>query len=150
MVSRSGSLSHEACFRLTSAGIGKSTVIGIGGDPEKGLNAAKAMARLHSDPDTDAILYLGEIGGNDKYAVTRYAAGGGQSDCGIDHWQGRATRQENGPCGGNGGFTRRFVGGESRGTACGGRACGAHLAAPTEAARAALAAGIRAPANPQD
>jgi succinyl-CoA synthetase alpha subunit len=74
VISRSGSLSYEAAFRLTSAGIGQSTVIGIGGDPVKGLNAAEAVALLHDDPDTDAILYLGEIGGNDEYAVARYAA----------------------------------------------------------------------------
>jgi succinyl-CoA synthetase alpha subunit len=74
VISRSGSLSYEAAFRLTSQGIGQSTVIGIGGDPVKGLNAAEAVALLHADPDTDAILYLGEIGGNDEYAVARYAA----------------------------------------------------------------------------
>lgn len=74
VISRSGSLSYEAAFRLTSAGIGQSTVIGIGGDPVKGLNAAEAVALFHDDPDTDAILYLGEIGGNDEYAVARYAA----------------------------------------------------------------------------
>jgi succinyl-CoA synthetase alpha subunit len=77
VISRSGSLSYEACFRLTSAGIGQSTVIGIGGDPVKGLNAAEAVELLHHDPDTDAILYLGEIGGNDEYAVARYAARAG-------------------------------------------------------------------------
>ncbi|MBM3340926.1 MAG: succinate--CoA ligase subunit alpha [Betaproteobacteria bacterium] len=77
VISRSGSLSYEACLRLTNAGIGQSTVIGIGGDPVKGLNAAEAVELLHNDADTDAILYLGEIGGNDEYAVARYAARAG-------------------------------------------------------------------------
>lgn len=73
VISRSGSLSYEAAFRLTSAGLGQSTVIGIGGDPVKGLNAAEAVELLHADAETDVILYLGEIGGNDEYAVARYA-----------------------------------------------------------------------------
>ena len=77
VISRSGSLSYEACLRLTTANIGQSTVIGIGGDPVKGLNAAEAVELLHADADTDAILYLGEIGGNDEYAVARYAARAG-------------------------------------------------------------------------
>ncbi len=73
VISKSGSLSYEAGWRLTTAGLGQSTVIGIGGDPVKGLNAAEALELLHADSDTRAILYLGEIGGNDEYAVARYA-----------------------------------------------------------------------------
>lgn len=73
VISRSGSLSYEAAWRLTTAGIGQTTVIGIGGDPVKGLNAAEAIELLHADPATEVILYLGEIGGNDEYAVARYA-----------------------------------------------------------------------------
>ena len=77
VISRSGSLSYEAGWRLTTAGVGQSTVIGIGGDPVKGLNAAEALELLHADPETRAILYLGEIGGSDEYAVARY---GGRAD----------------------------------------------------------------------
>ena len=73
VISRSGSLSYEAGWRLTTAGLGQTTVIGIGGDPVKGLNAAEAVELLHADPETRAILYLGEIGGSDEYAVARYA-----------------------------------------------------------------------------
>ncbi|MCW5605365.1 MAG: succinate--CoA ligase subunit alpha [Burkholderiales bacterium] len=73
MISRSGSLSYEAAWRLTSAGIGQTTVIGIGGDPVKGLNAAEAIELLHDDAETRAILYLGEIGGSDETAVADYA-----------------------------------------------------------------------------
>jgi succinyl-CoA synthetase alpha subunit len=73
VVSRSGSLSYEACWRLTTAGLGQSTVVGIGGDPVKGLSAADALALFHADPDTDRVVYLGEIGGVDEYAVARYA-----------------------------------------------------------------------------
>lgn len=73
VISRSGSLSYEAGWRLTTAGLGQTTVIGIGGDPVKGLNAAEAIELLHADAQTQAIVYLGEIGGSDEYAVARYA-----------------------------------------------------------------------------
>jgi succinyl-CoA synthetase alpha subunit len=74
VISRSGSLSYEACFRLTSAGLGQTTVVGIGGDPIKGLTAAEALELLHGDPETRAIVCLGEIGGGDEYDVAAYAA----------------------------------------------------------------------------
>ncbi len=74
VISRSGSLSYEACFRLTGAGLGQTTVIGIGGDPIKGLTAAEALDLLHADAETRAIVCLGEIGGGDEYAVAEYAA----------------------------------------------------------------------------
>jgi succinyl-CoA synthetase alpha subunit len=73
VISRSGSLSYEVAWRLTTAGLGQTTVIGIGGDPVKGLDAAEAIELLHADPATQAILYLGEIGGTDEYAVALYA-----------------------------------------------------------------------------
>jgi|LNFM01.1.fsa_nt_gb succinyl-CoA synthetase alpha subunit len=72
VISRSGSLSYEASWRLTTAGLGQTTVIGIGGDPIKGLDAAEAIELLHADTETEAILYLGEIGGSDESAVARY------------------------------------------------------------------------------
>jgi succinyl-CoA synthetase alpha subunit len=73
VISRSGSLSYEAAWRLTSAGLGQTSVIGIGGDPVKGLTASEAIALLHADRETGAIVYLGEIGGSDEYALARYA-----------------------------------------------------------------------------
>ncbi|MDP6391148.1 MAG: succinate--CoA ligase subunit alpha [Alphaproteobacteria bacterium] len=74
VISRSGSLSYEVCHRLSRAGLGQSTVVGIGGDPVKGVNAAEAVAYFHDDPATDAIVYLGEIGGGDEYDLAAYAA----------------------------------------------------------------------------
>lgn len=73
MISRSGSLSYEAAHRLSQAGLGQTTCIGIGGDPVKGTTAAEAVELLHADPETEAIVYLGEIGGTDEYAVADYA-----------------------------------------------------------------------------
>ena len=74
VISRSGSLSYEGCKRITVAGIGQSTVVGIGGDPVKGTTAAEALALFHDDPETKAVLYLGEIGGSEETFVAEYAA----------------------------------------------------------------------------
>jgi succinyl-CoA synthetase alpha subunit len=73
VISRSGSLSYEVCNRLTQAGLGQSTVIGIGGDPVKGVTVAHAVEQFTADPETSAIVYLGEIGGLDEYALAAYA-----------------------------------------------------------------------------
>jgi succinyl-CoA synthetase alpha subunit len=73
VISRSGSLSYEACKRLTLAGIGQSTVVGIGGDPVKGTTALEALELFHADPETKAVMYLGEIGGTEEAAVAAYA-----------------------------------------------------------------------------
>ena len=77
VISRSGSLSYEGSKRITLAGIGQTTVVGIGGDPVKGTTAAEALALFHKDPDTKAILYLGEIGGSEETFVAEYAASSG-------------------------------------------------------------------------
>ena len=77
VISRSGSLSYEGSKRITQAGIGQTTVVGIGGDPVKGTTAAEALALFHKDPDTTAILYLGEIGGSEETFVAEYASSTG-------------------------------------------------------------------------
>lgn len=74
VISRSGSLSYEGAKRLTLAGIGQSTVIGIGGDPVKGTTAAEALELFHADDETEAVLYLGEIGGSEEIFVAEYAS----------------------------------------------------------------------------
>jgi succinyl-CoA synthetase alpha subunit len=64
VVSRSGTLTYEAVDQLTRLGIGQSTCIGIGGDPIIGTNHLEAIRLLNDDPDTHAIVLIGEIGGN--------------------------------------------------------------------------------------
>jgi succinyl-CoA synthetase alpha subunit len=64
VVSRSGTLTYEAVGQLTALGIGQSTCIGIGGDPIIGTNFIDAISLYNEDPDTHAIVMIGEIGGN--------------------------------------------------------------------------------------
>jgi succinyl-CoA synthetase alpha subunit len=64
VASRSGTLTYELVSRLTARGLGQSTVIGVGGDRIVGLRFAQALARFEADPDTEAVLLIGEIGGS--------------------------------------------------------------------------------------
>ena len=63
VVSRSGTLTYEAVGQLTALGIGQSTCIGIGGDPINGMNFIDALELFENDPDTEAVVMIGEIGG---------------------------------------------------------------------------------------
>ena len=72
MVSRSGTLTYEAVGQLTKLGIGQSTCIGIGGDPIIGTNFLDAIQLFNEDPDTHAIVMIGEIGGNAEETAAAY------------------------------------------------------------------------------
>ena len=66
VVSRSGTLTYEAVGQLTALGLGQSTAVGIGGDPINGLKHIDIMQMFNDDPDTDAVIMIGEIGGPDE------------------------------------------------------------------------------------
>jgi len=74
VVSRSGTLTYEAVGQLTKLGIGQSTCIGIGGDPIIGTTFVDAMQLFDADPDTHAIVMIGEIGGNAEETAAAYIA----------------------------------------------------------------------------
>ena len=74
VISRSGSLGTLACLNLVEAGLGQSTVLGLGGDPILGTTTIEAVQALEQDPGTDAVVLLGEIGGTAEEDAAEYIA----------------------------------------------------------------------------
>jgi succinyl-CoA synthetase alpha subunit len=72
LVSRSGTLTYQIVHELTERGIGQSTCVGMGGDPVHGIGFIGSLERFEADPDTDLVVLIGEIGGDDEERAARF------------------------------------------------------------------------------
>ena len=83
LISKSGTLTYEAVWQLSNAGLGQSTAVGIGGDPVAGTDFIDLLELFENDPDTDSILLIGEIGGDAEVKAAEYIRDHVTKPCGA-------------------------------------------------------------------
>ena len=83
LISKSGTLTYEAVWQLSNAGLGQSTAVGIGGDPVAGTDFIDLLELFENDPDTDSILLIGEIGGDAEVQAAEYIRDRVTKPCGA-------------------------------------------------------------------
>jgi succinyl-CoA synthetase alpha subunit len=74
LVSRSGTLTYQVMYEMAEAGVGQTTAVGIGGDPVVGSNFIDVLTRFEADPETQAVVMIGEIGGDEEEQAARFVA----------------------------------------------------------------------------
>ena len=121
VVSRSGTLTYEAVYQLTLLGIGQSTCIGIGGDPIIGTGHIDALKLFNEDPDTEAVILIGEIGGSaEEEAAAIYKTKLQETSGRLYRRTDRSQGTADGPCRGDYLGRTRHRGGQDRGAEGGG------------------------------
>lgn len=118
VISRSGTLTYEIVYHLTANGMGQSTAIGIGGDPVVGLHFLQLLEMFQNDPETEAIVLIGEIGGNAEEQGCRiYSSECQQTCCGVYCRTVRSSGKTDGTCGSH--YFRKFRFGRREGQSTG-------------------------------
>ncbi|HEY2960551.1 MAG TPA: succinate--CoA ligase subunit alpha [Actinomycetota bacterium] len=74
LVSRSGTLTYQVMYEMAEAGVGQTTAVGIGGDPVVGSSFVDVLSRFEADPETEAVVMIGEIGGDEEEQAARFVA----------------------------------------------------------------------------